>query len=176
MLTRGGTNFYGPWVNSVLEALSENAAISWIYLQPKNAHRDMTEILCSDDADIAMHPMLIGSMDRQCGVVSSFGLFRSRDRRRCSHTAGAPYSPRSHRSHGYVRLTVFYSRLGMMLMERGRRRHTKTAMSGQLDVPDDVHISIYILYITFGLFTMLILSVYTAVGFVPAQSSRPTGY
>jgi hypothetical protein len=36
------------------------------------------------------------------------------------------------------------------------------AMSGQLDVPDDVHISIYILYITFGLFTMLILSVYTA--------------
>jgi hypothetical protein len=58
--------FLGPWINSVLETLSDNVAISWIFLQAENAQRDMTELLCSDTADIAIHPMLIGSMDRQC--------------------------------------------------------------------------------------------------------------
>jgi hypothetical protein len=62
-----GTNFYGPWVNSVLESLSENVAISWIYLQAeKCTQRDMTKSCVQTNADIAMHPMLIGSMDRQC--------------------------------------------------------------------------------------------------------------
>jgi hypothetical protein len=60
MLT-SGTNFYGR--NSVLN-LYQRMSLGYTY-RPENAHRDMTEILCSDDADIAMHPMLIGSMDRQ---------------------------------------------------------------------------------------------------------------
>jgi hypothetical protein len=65
----------------------------------------MTEILCSDDADIAMHPMLIGSMDRQCLEWSHPLTVRSRDRRRYrSHLRRRSYSP-VHTVHMvYVRL------------------------------------------------------------------------
>jgi hypothetical protein len=62
-------------------------------------------------------------------------------------------------------LTVFSLVLAMMLMDKEAGDDTFHGVLWyvwSVDVPDDVHISIYILYITFGLFTMLILSVYTA--------------
>jgi hypothetical protein len=166
----GGTNFYGPWINSVLETLSDNVAISWIFLQAeKCTQRDMTELLCSDTADIAIHPMLIGSMDRQClewsHPLDCTGMVTV-DTVRTSPQA-LLFAPFTTFTWIMYAITVVCLICSMVVLDKKgrRRRHVlrgSMALSGQLDVPDDVHVSIYIVYITFGIFTMLILSVYTA--------------
>lgn len=164
------TNFYGPWVNAVLDALTDDAAISWLYLQDDRCtQRDMTELLCTDQVDIAIHPMLIGSMDRGCLLWShpldSSGLVTVDSA--VTSPKALLFAPFSVTTWIMYAVTVVLLIGAMILLDKkgDRRRHVlrgSMAVSGQLDVPENAHVSIYILYVTFGIFTMLILSVYTA--------------
>jgi hypothetical protein len=179
-----GGNFYGPWVNAVLDALTESVAVTWTNLvDGACSHRELTELLCNDAADIAIHPMLLGSLDRQCVEWSypmdSTGLVLVDDPHvRPRALLFAPFTTTTWLVYA---ATVACLILAMVLLDEtgNRRRHVlrgTMAISGQMDVPGDAGSSIYILYTTFGIFTMLVLSVYTAdlTSYLTQQATQPT--
>jgi hypothetical protein len=180
---RNGTSFYGPWVNAVLEALTDDVAVTWLYLDAGACHqRDLTELLCNDDADIAIHPMLLGSMDRHCldwsHPMDSTGLSLV-DAVRVEPEAllFAPFDGQTWLLYAAT-IACFVAVMILLDVNGGRRRHVlrgMMALSGQMDVPADAHTAVYLVYTTFGIFTMLFLSVYTAdlTSYLTSQMDQP---